>query len=109
MKNEKQTPLLSLQELCKYYTGTNVVVGLNHLNVSFQVGEFVAITGESGSGKSTLAHVVSGMLPYEGGEMLLTVPPGIRQLHFPELRNFAGQHGPWQCSQRPADRRFGKS
>lgn len=75
MKNEKQTPLLALQELCKYYTGTNVVVGLNHLNVSFRAGEFVAITGESGSGKSTLAHVISGMLPYEGGEMLLNGKP----------------------------------
>lgn len=75
MKNGKQMPLLSLQNLCKYYTGTNVVVGLNHLNVDFRAGEFVAITGESGSGKSTLAHVISGMLPYEGGEMLLSGNP----------------------------------
>lgn len=75
MKNEKQTPLLTLQNLCKYYTGSSVVVGLNNLNVSFRAGEFVAITGESGSGKSTLAHVISGMLPYEGGEMLLSGNP----------------------------------
>ena len=75
MKNGKQMPLLSLQNLCKYYTGSNVVVGLNHLNVDFRAGEFVAITGESGSGKSTLAHVISGMLPYEGGEMLLSGNP----------------------------------
>lgn len=75
MIDEKQAPLLSIQNLCKYYTGSNVVVGLNNLNVSFQAGEFVAITGESGSGKSTLAHVISGMLPYEGGEMLLNGNP----------------------------------
>ena len=75
MKDEKMAPLLSLQNLCKYYTGSNVVVGLNHLNVNFRAGEFVAITGESGSGKSTLAHVISGMLPYEGGEMLLNGNP----------------------------------
>ena len=74
MKEEKM-PLLSLQNLCKYYTGSNVVVGLNNLNLSFRAGEFVAITGESGSGKSTLAHVISGMLPYESGEMLLKGNP----------------------------------
>lgn len=66
------TPVLSLQDLSKYYTsGQTVVVGLDKVNLTFERGEFVAITGESGSGKSTLAHILSGVLPYEGGELLL--------------------------------------
>ena len=68
--------LLSLQGLSKFYTtAQSVVVGLNNISLSFQAGEFVAITGESGSGKSTMAHVLGGILPYEGGELLYMGKP----------------------------------
>ncbi len=68
--------LLKLENLYKYYTGAqSVVVGLNGINLSFEAGEFVAVTGESGSGKSTLAHVLGGILPYENGELLLNGRP----------------------------------
>ena len=68
--------LLALEGLSKYYTGAQfVVMGLNHITVSFDRGEFVAITGESGSGKSTLAHVLGGILPYESGELYFDGKP----------------------------------
>ncbi|MBQ8580369.1 MAG: ABC transporter ATP-binding protein [Oscillospiraceae bacterium] len=69
-------PILALQELSKFYVnGQNVVAGLNKVTLSFEQGEFVAITGESGSGKSTLAHILGGILPYEDGELLLDGKP----------------------------------
>ncbi len=69
-------PILSLQELSKYYVnGRNVVAGLNKVSVAFETGEFVAITGESGSGKSTLAHIMGGILPYEDGELFIGGKP----------------------------------
>ena len=62
--------VLKLENVSKFYTSkTSVVMGLSSVNLSFKVGEFVAITGESGSGKSTLAHVLGGIIPYESGEM----------------------------------------
>ena len=68
--------LLRLENLSKYYTGSqSVVMGLNSVNLTFHRGEFVAITGESGSGKSTLAHVLGGILPYESGELYFRGKP----------------------------------
>ena len=62
--------ILTLQNVSKFYTSpANVVMGLNSINLTFHRGEFVAITGESGSGKSTLSNVISGILPYESGEL----------------------------------------
>ncbi len=68
--------VLSLENIGKYYTSqSNVVVGLSNINLRFQRGEFVAITGESGSGKSTLSNVIGGILGYESGEMLFEGKP----------------------------------
>lgn len=62
--------MIRLVNLSKYYYGNNsVALGLRKINLEFHKGEFVAITGESGSGKTTLLSTISGMLPYEEGEM----------------------------------------
>ena len=69
-------PILSLENVSKFYTSaTNVVVGLDAVQLSFHRGEFVAITGESGSGKTTLSGVLCGILGYESGEMLFDGKP----------------------------------
>lgn len=68
--------VLRLESLSKYYTSAaGVVMGLTGINLSFSVGEFVAVTGESGSGKSTMAHVLGGIIPYESGELYVCGKP----------------------------------
>ena len=55
------TPLLELRNIGKIYVSEgNVAVGIRGVNLSFDRGEFVAVTGKSGSGKSTLLNVLSG-------------------------------------------------
>lgn len=64
--------LLELKNIGKIYVSeSNVSVGIRNVNLSFNQGEFVAITGKSGSGKSTLLNVLSGMDSYEEGELLI--------------------------------------
>lgn len=68
--------LLTLKDIGKIYVSEgNVAVGVRGVNLSFERGEFVAVTGKSGSGKSTLLNVISGMDTYEEGELLIEGAP----------------------------------
>lgn len=69
-------PLLRLSGIGKiYYSEGNVAVGIRGIDLSFERGEFVAITGASGSGKSTLLNVISSMDSYEEGELYIEDAP----------------------------------
>ena len=69
-------PKLLLKDIGKIYVSEgNVAVGIRGVNLSFDKGEFVAVTGKSGSGKSTLLNVISGMDSYEEGEMYIDGEP----------------------------------
>lgn len=52
--------LLELQNVSKtYHIGDDVIRALDHVNISVDEGEFLAIMGPSGSGKSTFLQVAS--------------------------------------------------
>lgn len=64
--------LIELKNVSKFYYSKGIIAsGFSRVNLSFNVGEFVVITGESGSGKSTLLNVISGLDSYEEGEMYI--------------------------------------
>ncbi len=64
--------LLTLKNIGKIYVSEgNVAVGIRGVNLTFDRGEFVAVTGKSGSGKSTLLSVISGMDTYAEGDLLI--------------------------------------
>lgn len=51
--------LVEIRDVCKIYNpGENEVRALDHVSVSIDEGEFVAIIGQSGSGKSTLMNML---------------------------------------------------
>lgn len=51
--------LVEIKDVCKVYNpGENEVRALDHVSVSIDQGEFVAIIGQSGSGKSTLMNML---------------------------------------------------
>lgn len=62
--------MLELKNVSKFYYKKGIVSsGISKVTLKFDMGEFIAITGESGSGKSTLLNVISGLDTYEEGEM----------------------------------------
>lgn len=64
--------LVEIKDMCKIYNpGENEVRALNHVNVSIEAGEFVAIIGQSGSGKSTLMNMLGCLDVPTGGTYML--------------------------------------
>lgn len=63
---------LRIENVCKRYgKGNTQVTALDHVSLTVNHGEFVAITGASGSGKSTLLHVIAAVDLPTSGKILL--------------------------------------
>ena len=63
---------LRIENLCKVYgKDENQVTALDHVSLSMEKGEFMAIIGSSGSGKSTLLHMIAGVDVPTGGKVFL--------------------------------------
>ena len=68
--------LIETQEVTRVYQmGANVVTALDHVSISLDEGEFVAIQGTSGSGKSTLLNLLGGLDRPTSGEVLFDSNP----------------------------------
>ena len=44
---------------------------LQNINITIEKGSFTAIAGHTGSGKSTLVQLMAGLLPLDGGQLLV--------------------------------------
>ena len=64
--------ILKCENVRKVYGArNNQVVALDHIKLSVQKGEFVAIVGASGSGKSTLLHILGSVDKPTDGKVLI--------------------------------------
>jgi len=65
-------PLVSLQGVSKVYrVGDQEIRALDHIDLTIDEGEFIAIIGPSGSGKSTLMHLLGCLDAPTGGQMVI--------------------------------------
>lgn len=47
------------------------IVALDNVSISFEEGKVTAIMGENGAGKSTLLKICAGILPMDGGDVVV--------------------------------------
>lgn len=64
--------LIQVEDMCKIYNpGVNEVRALDHVSLTVNTGEFLAIIGQSGSGKSTLMNMLGCLdIPTSGKYIL---------------------------------------
>ena len=70
-----ENTILQMKGIDKYYSGIQV---LKNVNFDLKAGEVHALVGENGAGKSTLIKILMGIVPKDGGEVLL----GGKEVHF---------------------------
>ncbi|MFN8469457.1 MAG: sugar ABC transporter ATP-binding protein [Caldilineaceae bacterium] len=64
--------ILSFENIDKSFFGVRV---LKEINLSLPRGKVMGLVGENGAGKSTLMNLVGGVVPPDGGQMLLDGQP----------------------------------
>jgi putative ABC transport system ATP-binding protein len=90
VRSARGDPLVDIRDVSKVYGKGDVAVhALDHVNLTIESGEFVAVMGPSGSGKSTLMHILGCLdIPTSGryvfaGERVETMTEG----QLADLRN----------------------
>ena len=78
---------IELRDVSKRYArpgkGTGALTVVSNVSLVIEEGSFVSLIGASGCGKTTMLRMMSGLVPYDGGSILLGgapvrgVPPSI--------------------------------
>jgi putative ABC transport system ATP-binding protein len=64
--------MISLRDVNRYYeAGERSVHALDHVSLTIEQHEFVAVVGPSGCGKSTLLHLIAGLDRATAGEIVV--------------------------------------
>jgi NitT/TauT family transport system ATP-binding protein len=69
---------IEFQDLTKIYADPDSdgeIVALDRISLSIRPGEFVSLIGPSGCGKTTMLKIIDGLIPYDGGRVLVDGAP----------------------------------
>lgn len=70
--NGSDVPMIQMRNVYKtFISDAGEFVALNGIDIDFNQGDFIGITGKSGSGKSTLANMITGIDHPTSGEVII--------------------------------------
>lgn len=78
-------PILSTQKLEKHFDG---VYAVSKLSIGFEPGRITGIIGPNGSGKSTLINTLTGLVPIDGGEVIIAGAEKLTQISSHEVPDY---------------------
>lgn len=61
--------ILEIKNLYKHFDGIKAV---DHLSLSFETGKITGLIGPNGSGKSTLINLLTGVIPFDSGMLVIS-------------------------------------
>ena len=64
-------PVLELRRACRVFDGPSTVYALDHVDLTVNTGDYMAIIGPSGSGKTTLLNIIGLLDRLTSGHYLL--------------------------------------
>lgn len=67
--------IISVEDVSKYYDGSEDLGALEDVTFSVDAGEFVVIVGPSGGGKTTLLKILAGIISQSSGRVALDGQP----------------------------------
>lgn len=76
--------VVELKNLTKHFDGVKAV---NNLSLGIEAGSITSIIGPNGSGKTTLVNLLSGMLPIDGG-LIVVGGQGLRKWSADRVASF---------------------
>lgn len=69
--------ILQTKHLYKHFDGIKAV---DRLSLSFEKGTITSFIGPNGSGKSTLINLLTGFIPFDGGEVVIAGKETLRKI-----------------------------
>lgn len=91
--NATQTePCIKIEGLCKSFGG---YVLYDNFNLELPSNQFISIFGPNGCGKSTLINMISGLIPFDQGKVLINGKPMRRARIGYVFQNYRDSLFPW--------------
>ena len=77
--------ILQTKHLYKHFDGVKAV---DRLSLAFEKGEITSVIGPNGSGKSTLINLLTGFVPFDGGEVVIAGKEKLRKVEPYAVKDF---------------------